>query len=190
VILDVVVLAGGRGRRLGGLSKADLVVGGARLLDHILGDLADWDHPAVTLGRTVVVAPDTVNVPDGVRRTLEEPPGGGPSAGVAAALAVLGKGDLVAVLTCDAPRSARALPLLLEALSDDVGGAAAARAGFTEYLLAIYRFDRLAARIRDERGARDISARRLLGPLAPVPVDVGDLGRDVDTWEDLAQLGE
>ena len=85
MILDVVVLAGGRGRRLGGLSKADLVVGGARLLDHILGDLADWDHPAVTLGRTVVVAPDTVNVPDGVRRTLEEPPGGGPSAGVAAA---------------------------------------------------------------------------------------------------------
>jgi len=113
VILDVVVLAGGRGRRLGGVSKADLVVGGARLLDHILGDLADWDHPGVTLGRTVVVAPDTVNVPDGVRRTLEEPPGGGPSAGVAAALAVLGKGDLVAVLTCDAPRYARALPLLL-----------------------------------------------------------------------------
>jgi len=48
----------------------------------------------------------------------------------------------------------------------------------------------MAARIRDERGARDISARRLLGPLAPVPVDVGDLGQDVDTWEDIAHLGE
>lgn len=33
---DAVVLAGGRGSRLGGVSKADLVLGGERLLDRVL----------------------------------------------------------------------------------------------------------------------------------------------------------
>ncbi|MDX5399501.1 MAG: NTP transferase domain-containing protein, partial [Actinomycetes bacterium] len=66
--LDVVVLAGGHGRRLGGVSKADLMLGRERLLDHILGDLARWDDPRITLGRVVVVAPDSVAVPAGVLR--------------------------------------------------------------------------------------------------------------------------
>lgn len=34
--LDVLVLAGGTGRRLGGVSKPDVVARGARLLDHVL----------------------------------------------------------------------------------------------------------------------------------------------------------
>ncbi|MGM0385016.1 MAG: molybdenum cofactor guanylyltransferase [Actinomycetota bacterium] len=185
-VLDVVVLAGGRGRRLGGVSKADLRLGRARLLDHILADLADWDDPRVPLGRIVAVAPDSVDVPSGVLRILEEPPGGGPSAGIAAAVAALGSGQLVAVLTCDAPRAARALPLLLSALGPD--GAAARADGFTEYLLGVYRFGPLARRVQEERGARDVSARRLLGPLALRGVDVGGLGRDIDTWADLEGL--
>lgn len=185
-VLDVVVLAGGRGRRLGGVSKADVRLGRERLLDHILGDLARWDDPRIALGRVVVVAPDTVAVPSGVLRTLEDPPGGGPSAGIAAAVTTLGTGQLVGVVTCDAPRAARALPLLLDSLGPD--GAAARADGFTEYLLGIYRFGPLARRVREEHGARDISARRLLSPLALTGVDVGHLGRDVDTWADLEQL--
>lgn len=184
-VLDVVVLAGGGGRRLGGLSKADLPLRGRRLLDHILGDLAAWDHPGAALGRTVVVAPDSVPVPDGVLRTLEEPPGGGPMAGVAAALALLGDGDLVAVLTCDAPRSVRALPALLASLGPD-GAVVRNRAGFIEYLLGVYRFEGLTRRIRAHGEARDVSARRLLAPLALTAVEVGDLDRDIDTWDDLA----
>ena len=38
--VDVVVLAGGTGRRLGGASKPDVVARGARLLDHVLTGLA------------------------------------------------------------------------------------------------------------------------------------------------------
>ena len=34
--LDVLVLAGGTGRRLGGVSKPDVFARGARLLDHVL----------------------------------------------------------------------------------------------------------------------------------------------------------
>lgn len=184
--LDVVVLAGGHGRRLGGVSKADLMLGRERLLDHILGDLATWENPHATLGRVVVVAPDSVAVPSGVLRTLEDPPNGGPSAGIAAAVAALGAGQLVAVLTCDAPRAARALPLLLGSLGPD--GAAACADGFTEYLLGVYRFGPLSRRVREEHGARDISARRLLAPLALHEVDVGQYGRDIDTWADLERM--
>ena len=79
---DAVVLAGGTARRLGGVSKPDVELAGRRLLDHAL---------AATAGarRVVVVAPASVAVPDGVTRTLEDPPHGGPVAGLAAGLAAL-----------------------------------------------------------------------------------------------------
>ena len=77
-------------------------------------------------GRTVVVAPAGVEVPDGVLRTLENPPLGGPVAGIAAGLARLaaepgGPAPRTAVLTCDAPESWRALPPLVRAPRGDPG---------------------------------------------------------------------
>ena len=77
--VDLVVLAGGRGERLGGADKAALLVDGRTLLERVL---------EVDLGGRVVVVGDTP-VPDGVHRTLEDPPGGGPVAGIAAGLDLL-----------------------------------------------------------------------------------------------------
>lgn len=189
---DVVILAGGTGERLGGVSKADLLLGGRRLLDHLLADLAALRAAGAPLGSIVVVAPDSVTVPDGVVRTLEDPPGGGPAAGIAAGLAVLDGSGLVAVLACDAPRSARALPVLLRALADGGAGIDGAvvrnAAGFDQYLLGVYRAEGLRLRAGEETGARDISARRFFAPLRLVPVEAGDLDRDVDTWADLAAM--
>ena len=76
---DAIVLAGGTGRRLGGVLKPQVTVRGRRLLDHVLDATAQ-------ARRVVVVAPETVPVPDGVVRTLEDPPHGGPVAGIAAGL--------------------------------------------------------------------------------------------------------
>lgn len=123
--IDVVVLAGGTGRRLGGASKPDVVVRGARLLDHVLGGL-DSLRGSLPLGRVVVVAPDSVALPDGVLRALEDPPLGGPVAGVAAGLDALaaapgGPAPLTALLTCDAPESWRALPGLTAVLGAAAG---------------------------------------------------------------------
>ncbi|UEJ82960.1 NTP transferase domain-containing protein [Brachybacterium halotolerans subsp. kimchii] len=78
----LIVLGGGEGRRLGGVSKPDLLLGGRRLLDRVL-DAGSECAPRV------VVAPETVEVPSGVLRTLEDPPAGGPVAGIAAGLALL-----------------------------------------------------------------------------------------------------
>ncbi len=136
VSFDAVVLAGGTARRLDGVSKPDVELAGRRLLDHAL---------AATAGarRVVVVAPASVHVPPGVRRTLEDPPHGGPVAGIAAGLAALdasapgvAASDVVApspdhagtgprsgeigapwvlVLACDVPFAASAVPRLLDA---------------------------------------------------------------------------
>lgn len=111
LVHDALVLAGGRARRLGGVSKPDVVVAGRRLLAHVLdaARAGTVDGPR----RTVVVAPEAVVVPDGVLRTLEDPPDGGPVAGIAAGLAVLG-----------GPRAADAVPG-----APDVPGADRALAG-------------------------------------------------------------
>ena len=88
-LIDVVLLAGGRSSRMGH-DKASLPVAGRRLIDHVLDDLAvGWRQ----LGRTVVVAPSALDVPDWALQTLEDPPGGGPVAGIFAGLAALQSAD-------------------------------------------------------------------------------------------------
>ncbi|MBO0869424.1 MAG: NTP transferase domain-containing protein, partial [Micromonosporaceae bacterium] len=57
-----VILAGGAGRRLGGLAKPALTVGGTRMVDRVLAAVAD-------AGPRVVVAPGDLPLPAGVLRT-------------------------------------------------------------------------------------------------------------------------
>lgn len=82
-----VILAGGGGRRMGGAVKPALSVGGRSLLARVLGSASGADP-------TVVVGPDHLAdlLPAGVQLTSEQPAGGGPVAGVAAALAYAGLG--------------------------------------------------------------------------------------------------
>ncbi|MDT3443054.1 MULTISPECIES: molybdenum cofactor guanylyltransferase [unclassified Pseudofrankia] len=97
---DAVVLAGGRGSRLGGADKAAVTIGGRSLLDRVLSVLATVE-PAV--GRVVVVGPDRPGLARaGVVLAREDPPGGGPVAGIAAGLVHV-RAPLVAVLAVDMP---------------------------------------------------------------------------------------
>lgn len=93
-VYDAIVLAGGKGRRLGLLDKAALEVGGRPLLDRVLLAVGE-------ASRVVVVGPPRV-LPSGVLWTSERPPGGGPTAGLAAGLEHV-EAPLVAVLACDLP---------------------------------------------------------------------------------------
>ena len=79
---DAIILAGGAGRRLGGRDKSALTVAGRPLLSRVL--------QAVIRARRVVVV-GQVEVPDGVGQVSEDPPGGGPVAGIAAGLAELAR---------------------------------------------------------------------------------------------------
>jgi molybdenum cofactor guanylyltransferase len=89
-----VVLAGGRGRRLGGPGKPLTPVGGQPMLHRVLAAVAD----AVP---RVVVGPATLAVPAGVRLVVES--GGGPVAGLAAGLSTVDDVGVVAVLAADLP---------------------------------------------------------------------------------------
>ncbi|NAZ82954.1 NTP transferase domain-containing protein [Kineococcus sp. R8] len=119
--VTVLVLAGGGGTRFAarrpGSDKLLAPVGAtgslATLLAALLATPPDPPEPGTGV-RVVVVGPPR-DLPAGVRQVREEPPGGGPLAGVAAGLALVDT-DVVVLLGGDAPFAAGAVPRLLAAL--------------------------------------------------------------------------
>lgn len=187
-----IVVGGGGGERLGGVSKPDLTLGGVRLIDRVCGVLVE----ACGAG-CVAVVPPSVRVPEGVVRTLEDPPNGGPLAGIDAGLRALGIDDdvLVVVVSVDAPGLAGSVPALLDPpLGPDSEGRIAVGGDpepFDQYLMGVYRAGALR-RILDEAVAalgsvRGVGVRRVLRALALERVSVdADVCRDIDTPEDVA----
>ncbi|MEE1929917.1 NTP transferase domain-containing protein [Streptomyces sp. TRM 70351] len=186
---DVIVLAGGAARRLGGADKPSVTVGGRTLLDRTLAACAG-------AGRTVVVGPRR---PTGrpVTWTREERPGGGPLPALAAGLRHV-TGPTVLVLSADLPflteRSAHRLCADLAA-APDAECALAVHDGRDQPLLAAYRAEPLRrelALLAAEHGRLDHLPLRLLTTalaLRRVPAaheDGGGTPLDCDTWEDVA----
>ncbi|MGL5927660.1 MAG: molybdenum cofactor guanylyltransferase [Dermatophilaceae bacterium] len=173
----VVVLAGGGARRFGS-DKLAAVVGGRTLLDALLTTLPPaW--PVVAVG------PER-RTERPVTWTREQPPGGGPLAGVEAGLARVTE-PVVVVIAGDMPDAARALgalrAALLESPPETVGAVATDPAGVANPLLAAYRTE--ALRDGTPRPAAGRAARALLDlPHVRVPVDPV-AARDVDTPADL-----
>ncbi|QGF25040.1 NTP transferase domain-containing protein [Raineyella fluvialis] len=193
------MLAGGRARRLDGISKPDLLLRGHRLLDHSL-------RATGTARRRVVVGPPELTLPLDVLRTQESPPHGGPVAGIDSGLGVLdrsrhhssGADDLpVLVLACDIPHISSALPRLLAACCDGTdlppdGAHLVDADGRAQWLAGVYRpaaLRRALALLACDGGIRDASVRRLTAhlTLTAVPVE-GSEAADVDTWADHAHL--
>ncbi|GEM00168.1 molybdenum cofactor guanylyltransferase [Cellulomonas terrae] len=182
---DAIVLAGGRARRLGGASKPDVEVGGVALLDHALAAVVGASH-------VVVVGPPQVARP-GVATVLEDPPDGGPVAGVAAGLDALAADgpDLVVVLACDVPGAARVLPALLAAAeATDVDGARMVGAeGRPQHLVAGYRRASLRAALDRLPAVHGAAMHRLVEGLRLVDVaDHEGATVDADTWADVQRL--
>ena len=187
-----IVVGGGGGERLGGVSKPDLTLGGVRLIDRVCGALLE-----VCGAGCVAVVPPIVRVPDGVRRTLEDPPNGGPLAGIDAGLRALSVGGdiLVVVVSVDAPGVGAFLPALLEpALGEGSDGRIAVGGDpepFDQYLMGVYRAGALRC-VLDEAvdslgSVRGVGVRRVLRALEVERVSVGaDVCRDIDTPEDAA----
>lgn len=174
--VGIVVLAGGRSRRFGS-DKLAAPVAGRPLLDTLLIGLpADADIVCVGPRRPTARP---------VRWVLEDPPLGGPLAGVAAGVGILAT-DVVVVLAGDMPWSGPAIGTLLTALRQAPRAAAALARdddGQVNPLLGAYRREALAAYLPDP--AHGLPARKLLGlPHVEVPI-TGRPGRDVDVPTDL-----
>lgn len=195
MVVDAVVLAGGRSSRLGGVAKRSLVVDGKTLLAHALAAAA----PA--RNRVIVGDPDEVS---GVPSAREEPPFSGPAAAVAAGLDLLAalapgaRADFVLVLSCDMPRSTGAVNAILHAstTADGADGLIAVDdQGRRQPLAALYRESALDAAVsRLPRCAPDglsgASMARLIGGMRLVEVRVSTGSTDdIDTWQDAAQFG-
>ncbi len=196
---DAVILAGGRASRLGGASKAGLVIGGRTLLERSL-------DAARGAGAIAVVGPDPGKLPPGVLTCREEPPFAGPAAAIAAGLAALashhaggGAGRthaLTLVLACDMPGVEAAVAALRAALRAGPAGdgvMAVSADGRRQPLAAFYDTAALQRAVADaaRRGAlADASVFALLASLdvrgIHVPPGATD---DVDTWDDAAALG-
>lgn len=186
-----VVLSGGHGRRLGGVSKAAVEVGGRALLDLVLDAVE-----AAGVRRAVVVG-DAPGAPRGwVEVTRERPAFGGPLAGLGAGLARVDGADDMLVLACDLPHAARLVPTLVSthAGPDGPDGVVVVDAsGHEQWLAGRYGSAALraaVARVAAERGG-DLGgapARAALGSLRVTRLpDPGHDSDDVDTPEDLAR---
>lgn len=177
--VTAVVLCGGRARRFGS-DKTRAQLHGRALLDHLLDALPPtW--PVVCVGE-----------PRPTRREVawarEDPPGGGPNAAIAAALAEVDTA-LVVVLAGDMPWAGAVADRLAAPLAGgaDPGlGAVYARDGDrgVHPLLAAYRTSALRAALPDP--PEGTAARAVQRRLRFAVLDVPDAGRDVDTPDDLA----
>ena len=177
------MLAGGASSRFGS-DKLATVVDEQTLLDHALTAL-----PAEM--PVVVVGPERATVRP-VTFTREQPPGGGPAAGLVAGLrAALDTGpDAVVVLPGDAPAAGRGASTLLTALADHLAAVGVDAAGQVQPLQLALRpvVARRLVELAGPDGAAGESARRLVAHLDPpphrVPLDPAALF-DIDTPEAL-----
>lgn len=194
---DAIILSGGRGSRLGGVSKGALPVAGAALLDRVLDAVSEAD-------RVVVVGEGPV--PEGVLLTREEPAFGGPAAAVVAGVRALRVAStrqepppgmptpapVVLVLACDLPSAAAGVSLLLDAAERDAdlpqvdGWSLAGPDGRLQWLFGLYRLsalDRAAAGLGEPT---DRAMGALLGGLRLRAVPAAtDIIADIDTPQDL-----
>ena len=203
---DALILAGGQGRRLGGVDKASLVVGGNTLLDRALSAVAGAE-------RIVVVGRPASPLPPGIRVASEDPPGGGPVAGIAAGMVYV-ESRFVVILACDMPLMTasvvdRLVARLVEASDEATGATRSAGVGMPDErtppdgvnlvddgghpqpLAAAYRTAALRLALRKVGTQANASMRQLLSHLtiSELPADARTT-LDCDTWSDVERCRE
>jgi molybdopterin-guanine dinucleotide biosynthesis protein A len=180
--LGAVVLTGGGAVRLQGADKASIEVGGTTLLEHVLSALAAVPE--------VVVVGEEVPTSRPVTFRREDPPGGGPAAGLLAGLAGFARPPhLVLVLAVDMPRVTGQTVRRLVGAAEQDGALLVDHDGRRQYLCAAYRTTALLTAAPPSGEEHGLAVRRLVRglDLAEVPA-LGGETQDVDTWEDLLAL--
>ena len=168
---SVIVLSGGTNKRFGS-DKSQALLNGITLLDHVVSFI-----PAGI--KTVIVGKDV----------FEQPPLGGPVAGIARGLQEVDT-EFVAIAAVDMPYGSSLFPQLLEAITDDAAMPVDSQ-GFKQPLCGIYRREALLEALAKLGALHGQSMRALCELLIinKVSVDTGAL-IDIDTPEDLISAHE
>lgn len=207
---DALVLAGGRGTRLGGIEKGTLELAGKSLLAVSL-EAVSRGREVVVLGRHEDLAARrmdrSVRPAPAPRRFVSLPDDAtfpGPAHAIFRALQYLQNtgtpAPFTVVVACDMPAVAQGLQRLTVAASrlERTGGGREGvigvdSSGQEQLLLGVYRhralYDSLA-KLEVERGTLvNAPLRPAIGSLDLVRVDIGRLSQDIDTPVDAARFG-
>lgn len=182
---SAIVLAGGTAARLDGIDKASLELGGRTLLEITLDALLDAHE-------VVVVGPETVPTTRPVTFTREDPPRGGPVAGLLTGVdSLLRTPDVVGVLAVDMPGvSASTFRRLREAARSHDGAFLCDESGRRQ-LCGVVASDALARVRPDLEHQHGMAIRALLADLDLAEVTGNPREtRDVDTWDDVRHWAE
>jgi molybdopterin-guanine dinucleotide biosynthesis protein A len=176
------LLAGGRGSRLGHDDKAAITIGGISALDHLLSCLPE--HVPVVVAGPVCPTRRPVTF----RR--ERPVHGGPVAGIASGLEAVST-PVMALLAVDMPWAG---PLVQRLISEFASAAAEAlvpvdESGFRQPLCAVFRTESVRAALRrlGDPGGRSLRDLLSLIDVRERPLHETEMGwvDDIDTPEDL-----
>lgn len=219
MLLDAIVLAGGRSSRLSGVPKAQLLWRGATLLQNAVDAALQGGAR-----RVVVVGPDAPGAPGAhvsdaqgtdaqgpdaqgpdarVRFTREDPPFGGPAAAIGAGVRALegqqapatDVADVVLVLACDMPEIAGAVSALVESLpfAGFDGALLVDSFGMRQPLAAVYSRRALADAVEALRASGTLDGASMRSLITPLDLrelsDAAGSTSDVDTWPDAAAFG-
>lgn len=186
-----VILAGGRGERLGGVNKALLMVGGKTLLDHALTATAECDLRLLSVGPEDWPAEGEIEHVRDLQTNY-----GGPLAGVAAVVDRLAvePPDVLFSIAVDTPLFPRDFLSRATALLQTAPAVLASYAGQAYPTNALWRFEDIRGLADEVRmGSAPHSLKRLAERLGAVlldysPLTPSDPFRNANTPEDLAFL--
>ena len=183
----IIILAGGKGSRLGGQDKPGLTVGGRTLLASVVAA-----GTAAGARQIIVVGPERPGL-DGVSFVGEQPPGAGPVPALRRGLDEASS-PWVAVLAADLPFLRQGhLGTLVTSAAGHHGAVLVDGAGRPQWLAGCWSTGMLRRAATSYRGT---SLRDLLGPLSPVLVSLAPAPGepppwlDCDTAEDLRRARE
>jgi molybdopterin-guanine dinucleotide biosynthesis protein A len=172
---------------MGGVNKAELMVGGRRLFDVVID--------ALTNARTTIAVGEPLRTTRPVEWTREDPPGAGPVAALAAALPLVSTPRVV-LLACDLPFvTTDVVAALVDDANDSVATLAVDALGHDQPLLGCYSAAALRAALpADPVDASMRSLLRALAALGPISrlalTGAPKVTIDCDTEQDLQDARE